>query len=114
MKRIICLGLGYNEKLHDSYRSPSIVKIVKSVNLRGDRHMTRTKREEIHTEFCWEYLLGNVLVKDGDNIKMELREIGCDDWEVDGTGLESHSMADFIISGVEPSHSISTALVSWQ
>jgi hypothetical protein len=37
--------------------------------------------------------------------KMDLREIGCENGEVDGTGSRTCPMADFHISGVEPSGS---------
>jgi hypothetical protein len=40
------------------------------------------------------------------NIKTDPTEVGC----VDATGSGSYSMADFVISGVEPSGSVTTEL----
>jgi hypothetical protein len=78
----------YNEELHDLYSSPNIVRVIKSRRKRWAGHVARMgeergvyrvlvgKRERKRS-------LGRPRRRWGDNIMMDLQEVGCGVW----TGL---------------------------
>jgi hypothetical protein len=44
----------HNEKLHNLYSSPNIIKMIKSRRMRGARHVPRIGRREMHVRYWWE------------------------------------------------------------
>ena len=76
----------YSVELNDLYFSTIIVRVIKSRWMRWAWHVARMGRGEAYTGFWWGHLkewgyLGNPGVN-GDNIKMDLQEVGCGgmDW----------------------------------
>jgi len=50
----------YNEKLHDLYSSPNIVRVKESKRMKWDGHVARMGRGEVYTGFWW----GNLRERD--------------------------------------------------
>jgi hypothetical protein len=46
----------YNEQLHDLYRSPNIVRVIKSIRMRWAQNVARMGRRETCVGFWWENL----------------------------------------------------------
>jgi hypothetical protein len=73
----------HNDELHSLYSSPNIVRVIKSRRLRWARHLGRTRegrgvyRVLVGRPEC-KRPLGRPRRRWGDNIKMDLREIGID------------------------------------
>jgi hypothetical protein len=44
----------HNEKLHDLYSLPSIIRMVKSRRMRCEEHVTHIGKRGMHVGFCWE------------------------------------------------------------
>jgi hypothetical protein len=44
----------HNEKLHNLYSSPSIVRTIKTSRMRWAWHVARMGRRGMHIEHCWE------------------------------------------------------------
>jgi hypothetical protein len=44
----------HNEKLHNMYSSPSIIRMIRSRRMRWAEHVALMGRREIHTGFWWE------------------------------------------------------------
>ena len=77
----------HNEELNDLYSSPNIVRVVKSRRMRWAGHVARMGKERrVHRVLVGKpegkTPLGRPRRKWGDNIKMDLQEVGgdCGDW----------------------------------
>jgi hypothetical protein len=44
----------HNEKLHNLYSSPSIIRMIKSRRMRWTRHVARMGRIRMHIRYWWE------------------------------------------------------------
>jgi hypothetical protein len=77
----------HNEKLHNLYSSPDIIRQVKSRRMRWAGHVARMERREKCTRFWWESPKERDHWEDQgeDGIRMDLREIGLGG----GCGLDS-------------------------
>jgi hypothetical protein len=64
--------------------SPTIVRVIKSRRMRWARHVARMGRGEVCTGFWWgnrgKETTGETQCRWKDNIKMDLREVGCAVW----------------------------------
>jgi hypothetical protein len=69
----------HNEKLHNLYSSPSIIRMIKSRRMRWAGNVTRMRRG-MHIEYWWGARRKRPLARPRrkwvDNIKMDLRERG--------------------------------------
>ena len=76
----------HNDALNDLYCSPNFVRVIKSRKIRWAGHVARMGRTEAHTGFWWgnmrERSLGRSRHRWEDNIKKDLKEMGCGcmDW----------------------------------
>jgi hypothetical protein len=77
----------HNGELNDLYCSPNIVRVIKSTKMGWAGHVARMESEEVCTGLWWGNLLeidhwGEPDAGGEDNIKMDLREVGCGymDW----------------------------------
>jgi hypothetical protein len=73
----------HNEKLHDLYSSPSIIRMIKLRRMRGAEHVARMEEKRnayriLVRKSAGRRRLGRPRRRWVDNIKMDLREIG---WE---------------------------------
>jgi hypothetical protein len=78
----------HNDKLHNVYSSPNIVRVIKSRSVRWPGHMThRGEGRGVYRVLVqrpkWKKSLGRSRLRWEDNIKVNLREIGIDG----GTGF---------------------------
>jgi hypothetical protein len=78
---------GRREDLHNLYSSPNIIGMIKSSRMRWAGHVARMGTRGMHIEYWWESKKERDHYEDPrrrwvDNIKIGLREIGCDgmDW----------------------------------
>jgi len=82
----------YNEELRDLYSLPSIVRVVKSRRMRWAGHVARMgEGRGVHRVLVGKpegkRPLGGPRHRREDNIKKDLREVGCGGWRLDGVGL---------------------------
>jgi hypothetical protein len=72
----------HNEELHNLYSLPSIIRMIKSRNMRWARHVTRMEAKRDAYRILVGKPEGRPRRRWVDNIKMDLREIGWDgmDW----------------------------------
>ena len=80
----------HNEKLNNLYSSPNIVRMIKSRRIRWAGHVARVeKKRGVHRVLVGKpegkRPLGRPWLRWGDNIKMDLQEVGC--WGMDWTEL---------------------------
>jgi hypothetical protein len=73
----------HNDELHNSYSSPSIIRMIKSRRIRWAGHIERMGRRGMHIRYWWESLkkerpLERTRRRWLHNIKMYLGEIGRD------------------------------------
>jgi hypothetical protein len=74
----------HNEELHGLYSSPSIVRVIKAIRMRWAGHVARMAEVRVAYNILvgrpeGRRPLGRPRRKWGDNIKMDLREIGFED-----------------------------------
>jgi hypothetical protein len=60
----------HNEELNDLYRSPNIVRVIKSKIVRWAGHVARMGRRETYTKFLWENLRERDLLVDPGVVRM--------------------------------------------
>jgi hypothetical protein len=76
----------HNEKLHNLYYSPSVIRMIKSRTMRWAGHVVRIEKKNAYRSLAatpeGRRLLGTPRRKWVDNIKIDTREIGwgCVDW----------------------------------
>jgi hypothetical protein len=76
----------HNEELHNLYSSPSIIRMIKSKRMIWAGHVARMEERNTYRILVGKPIgkrpLGRPRRRWVDNIKMDLREIGCDvlDW----------------------------------
>jgi hypothetical protein len=78
----------HNEKLHDLYPSPNILRVIKSRRMRWARHVARMLEErDVYRVLVrkpeGKRQLGRPRHRWEDNIRMDFQEVGCGGW----TGL---------------------------
>ena len=66
----------HNEKLHSLYRSPNIVRVIKSRRLRWAGHVARKEESRSAFRILAGKPLGRPRRRGEDNIRMDLEEIG--------------------------------------
>jgi hypothetical protein len=71
----------HNEELHNLYISPSMIRMIKSRRMRWAGHVARMGRRGMHIGYWWESRKKRAHKEDldvcgGNNVKMDLREIG--------------------------------------
>jgi hypothetical protein len=68
----------YNEELNDLYSSPNIIRVIKSRRLRWAGHVARMGEERgAYRNLVGRRPLGRPRRRWEDNIKMDIREVGC-------------------------------------
>jgi hypothetical protein len=77
----------HNEKLHNLYSSPIIIRMIKSRRMKWVRHVDQKELRGMNEGYWWECQekmrpLGKPRRSSVDNVKIDLREIGWDgmDW----------------------------------
>jgi hypothetical protein len=96
----------HNEELNDLHCSPTIVWVMKSKRMRWAGHVARRGEGRA----VYRVLVGKPMGRPRrgweDNIKADLREVGCGEYGLDGAGAGERKVAGTWECGNEPSGSI--------